>query len=144
MTDGYTMEMRLCDEDGMADLDLLAWMRALGGHPTYVGRPFACTGSAHLAGEHVCCTNPFHQRAVKTYDPARADAAHVAVLARETIDFLADAPKDDPHVVSLLASAEAAERVALRLYNQRPILLQDIISRDMVARAVAASTVPAS
>lgn len=132
--DAFTMEMCLCDDHGYADLDLLDWMRALGGHPVYAGDPFPCTGSAHLGGQHVRCTNPCH-RVPTTAQPwlaeRRRDAAHVAILAGETLAFLVDAPKDDPQVASLLVSAAAAERVAFRLYNEKPVALDDLVTRSI-------------
>lgn len=79
-TDPYTMEARLCDDDGMVSdvrvplgqpgtaLDpeltyrrLLDNLRAVRGLPRYTGPAFGCTGSAHLAAEHIRCTSPAHQ-----------------------------------------------------------------------------------
>lgn len=85
MPDSYTMEARLCDDDGMVsdervapgspgtafDPDLtyrklLNNLRARNGNPDarkpYEGEPFPCTGSAHVAGEHVRCTSSAHTR----------------------------------------------------------------------------------
>src|SRR4051812_46773360 len=66
------MEMRLCDDDGMVSetsihdtcLDYLLQINNLrrhGGYPP-VTEPFACTGHAHLAGEHIRCTSPAHNQ----------------------------------------------------------------------------------
>lgn len=71
------MERRLCDDDGMVSeqpcteenlfapgvsyLGQINNLRAHGGHPP-VAVPFACTGSAHLVGEHIRCTSPAHIR----------------------------------------------------------------------------------
>jgi hypothetical protein len=79
MTDPYTTEARLCDDNGMVSdehvaagapgtiLDpeltyrrLLNNLRGHTGLPAWTGEPFACTGSAHLAREHIRCTNPIH------------------------------------------------------------------------------------
>lgn len=78
-TGGYTMDIQLCDETGMVsdvpvapgtpgtEFDplltyrrLLNNLRAHTGLAAYDGPPIACTGSAHLAGEHIRCTNPCH------------------------------------------------------------------------------------
>lgn len=72
----YTLEMRLCDDDGMVSraqtehgvtgltyLDVLNNLRAHTspqGEHKRIEEPFACTGSAHLAGEHIRCTSPAH------------------------------------------------------------------------------------
>lgn len=91
LTDPYTMELRLCDDHGMVSheraelpddrapgvsvpapesyLDRLNRLRALsldGGEKPYetITEPFACTGHAHLAGEHIRCTSPAHQQTV--------------------------------------------------------------------------------
>jgi hypothetical protein len=83
MTDAYTMETRLCDDDGMVSDTLLDPPKAINPDLTYlalmnlwVGKtravrgnkhepitePFACTGHAHLIGEHIRCTSPAHGR----------------------------------------------------------------------------------
>lgn len=76
----YTMELRLCDDDGIVShepvdepggtldgsylerLNRLRNMtlRARGDKPETITEPFTCTGSAHLAGEHMRCTSPAH------------------------------------------------------------------------------------
>ena len=81
-SDSYTMELRLCDDDGMVShvrvepgspgtllspdltyLQLVNNLRArtgpIGEHKR-VTEPFVCTGSAHLAGEHIRCTSLSH------------------------------------------------------------------------------------
>ena len=75
-TDPYTMELRLCDDAGMVSneaapdcqpaktyLDVINTLRRhtkpFGEHKP-VEEPFACTGSAHLAGWHIRCTSPAH------------------------------------------------------------------------------------
>ncbi len=79
MTDPYTMEARLCDDAGMvsdvpvepdnpfdSELTYLKQLNNLRGHtglPPYDGEPFRCTGSAHLAREHIRCTSLAHARA---------------------------------------------------------------------------------
>lgn len=79
MADTYTAEARLCDDVGMVSDErvasgspgttfepeltygqLLNNLRKHTGLPPYVGEPFRCTGSAHLAREHFRCTNPIH------------------------------------------------------------------------------------
>lgn len=75
--DPFTLEARLCDDDGMVshertppnafDAELtymkqLNNLRAVSGHGPYEGEPFHCTGSAHLAHEHIRCTSPAHQQ----------------------------------------------------------------------------------
>lgn len=78
---GSAIEVRLCDDAGMVSdervqpgshgtiLDpdltyrkLINNLRAHTGLPPYVGPPFPCTGSAHLAREVFRCTGPAHQR----------------------------------------------------------------------------------
>lgn len=79
----FTMELRLCDDRGLVSdkpvepgspgtafdpaltyRKLLNNLRARNGNPDargpYEGEPFQCTGSAHLAGEHIRCTSPAH------------------------------------------------------------------------------------
>jgi len=59
----YTMELCLCADGGTVAGDYIGKLnrlRALGGHAPYVGAPFGCTGSAHLAGQHIRCTSPAH------------------------------------------------------------------------------------
>lgn len=77
----YTADARLCDDAGMISDEpvtpgspgttfdpeltyrrLLNNLRHYTGLPPYTGTPVACTGSAHLAGEHFRCTNPIHSR----------------------------------------------------------------------------------
>lgn len=81
MSDPYTMEVRLCDDAGMVskkpvdppnafdpELTYLKQLNNLrfrthgmrGGRADPVTEPFACTGSAHQAGEHIRCTSPAH------------------------------------------------------------------------------------
>jgi hypothetical protein len=76
--DAFTMEMRLCDDYGQTDLEKLNRLRYLSKYPAYTGLPFACTGSAHLAGEHVRCTSPAHKAVTGTplngWQVATADA----------------------------------------------------------------------
>lgn len=88
-TDDYTMVGRLCDDEGIVsharveppnaftpDLtyyEQLNNLRQHGGHAPYEGEPFACTGSAHLAGEHILCTSPAHKQPTASLDqPLRA------------------------------------------------------------------------
>lgn len=79
--DPYTMELRLCDAGGVVSheppmdgpgqhtshvsyLDRLNYLRLLTHYPDSYERetePFACTGSAHLAGHHIRCTSPAHE-----------------------------------------------------------------------------------
>lgn len=83
--DSYTMELRLCDDAGLVSdkrvepgtpgttfdpdltyVKLLNNLRARNGNPDarhpYDGEPFLCTGSGHLAGEHIRCTSPAHRK----------------------------------------------------------------------------------
>lgn len=72
------MRLRMCDDEGMVSHDIveganlsasptLTYLRLFNnlhgqtrsGNPTW--EPFHCTGSAHLAGEHILCTSPAHQ-----------------------------------------------------------------------------------
>jgi hypothetical protein len=85
MHDPYTMEVRLCDDTGLVsnervepdspgtafdpDLTYLKLLNNLRAHNAnldarkpYDGEPFVCTGSAHLAGQHIRCTSPAHTR----------------------------------------------------------------------------------
>ncbi len=75
--DPYTMERRLCDDEGLVShapvaepnlfdpaltyLRQINNLRAHTGHPP-VAEPFYCTGHAHLAAEHIRCTSPAHSR----------------------------------------------------------------------------------
>lgn len=80
--DPYTTEARLCDDAGMVsdervamgapgtlldpDLTYRRQLNNLRAHtdlPPYTGLAFHCTGSAHLAREHIRCTNPGHLQA---------------------------------------------------------------------------------
>lgn len=76
LDDEYTMNMRLCDDLGMVSyepvhddlptahtsyLDRLNGLRSMSGHSPYEGEPFACTGDAHLAHEHIRCTSSAHR-----------------------------------------------------------------------------------
>lgn len=85
MSDDFTIELRLCDDDGMVSnapiedvgptLDksylerhnrlahLGDWGRGERPRPDVV-EPYTCTGSAHLAGEHIRCTSTAHQQRV--------------------------------------------------------------------------------
>lgn len=47
--DAFTQAFQLCDDDG--------WVRR---GSMWKGTDYACTGHAHFAGEHICCTNPVH------------------------------------------------------------------------------------
>jgi hypothetical protein len=74
--DPYTTSRQLCDEDGIVshkpvaepnvfDADLTYYkqlnnLRRHSGFEPYEGEPFTCTGSAHLAGEHIRCTSIAH------------------------------------------------------------------------------------
>lgn len=81
--DDYTMGLRLCDDAGMVShervepgspgtvdqeltyIKLLNNLKSHNANPDtrkpYEGEPFACTGSAHLAGQHIRCTSPAHR-----------------------------------------------------------------------------------
>lgn len=84
MSDPYTEELRLCDDAGLVshervepgspgtafdpDLTYMKLLNNLCAHNTnpdarqpFVGDPFPCTGSAHLAGQHIRCTSPAHR-----------------------------------------------------------------------------------
>lgn len=80
-SDSYTMDMRLCDNDGVVShnfvedgkdnetyLDRLnrlrnMTLRSQGNKEEWIGDPFNCTGHAHLAGEHIRCTSSAHHTA---------------------------------------------------------------------------------
>lgn len=90
LDDPYTMEMRLCDDDGMvsdapivedilmatSDRSYLERLNRLinmgrgarGDKPRFIEKPFACTGDAHLIAEHIRCTSPAHQRPAPILD----------------------------------------------------------------------------
>lgn len=72
--DPFTLQRRLCDDEGIVsevraganvfgDLTYLSQINNLRAHTGLlpVHEPFACTGSAHLAGEHILCTSPAHE-----------------------------------------------------------------------------------
>lgn len=75
--DDFTTAKRLCDDDSYVSqepvdpqpvdgltltyLDQHNRFAAWTGHAP-VEEPFSCTGSAHLAGEHIRCTSPAHRR----------------------------------------------------------------------------------
>lgn len=80
--DPYTMDARLCDNNGIISdqpvepgspgttlapqltyRTLLNNLRRHTGLDPYTGEPFPCTGSAHLAREHIRCTSPAHTEA---------------------------------------------------------------------------------
>lgn len=83
--DPYTMEMRLCDDEGMVSdapivedilvatsdrsyLERLNRLRNMtravrGDKPAFIEKPFRCTGDAHLIAEHIRCTSPAHTTA---------------------------------------------------------------------------------
>ena len=76
----FTMATRMCDDDGMVSETVASDMQGLANQElrrlTYLDKvnnmrrhtglrtvePFACTGSAHLAGEHILCTSPAHKQ----------------------------------------------------------------------------------
>lgn len=74
--DTYTLEARLCDDNGMVSHERtprnpvdpeLTYIKQLNNLRSrtpeaapYTGEPFLCTGSAHLAGMHIRCTNKVH------------------------------------------------------------------------------------
>jgi hypothetical protein len=85
MNDKYTLEMRMCDDEGFVShkrieeersvplhldltyLDRLNFLRNLtrtarGDKPETVETSFMCTGHAHLAGEHILCISSHHGR----------------------------------------------------------------------------------
>lgn len=91
VSDEYTVAMRLCDDAGMVShesvdedrktaaladpkltyLDRLNFLRNLtriaqGSKPETIDEPFACTGHAHLAGEHIRCTSPAHAKTISS------------------------------------------------------------------------------
>lgn len=72
--DPFTLERQLCDASGMVSHELcepnafapgLTFLRQLNNLRAHTGLapvadPFHCTGSAHLAAEHIRCTSPAH------------------------------------------------------------------------------------
>jgi hypothetical protein len=74
----FTMTQRMCDDDGMVsntycdppipnmNLTYLQIHNNMRRHHDPRGgiitEPFACTGSAHMSGEHILCTSPAHTR----------------------------------------------------------------------------------
>lgn len=99
MDDAYTASLRLCDYAGMVShdpileetaaptcdrsyLDRLNRLRRMthasgGERVDDVTEPFACTGSAHLAGEHFRCTSPAHHGTTVLEGAAAARAAEI-------------------------------------------------------------------
>lgn len=67
MTGEYTMDARLCEDDGMVR-----------GGFMHHGADYFCTGSAHHAGQHIRCTNPRHTVTYTTTYPqvVLADERH--------------------------------------------------------------------
>lgn len=72
-----SLETRLCDDKGRVSHEAVTPTNPLAPGLTYIqqlnnlrsrtphakpyeGEPFACTGSAHLAGCHIRCTSPAH------------------------------------------------------------------------------------
>lgn len=71
--ESYTTEARLCDDEGMVEdefLDLYRRLATLDPERKVWDKPFVCTGSAHLGGEHIRCTSTYHERAAKDVVPA--------------------------------------------------------------------------
>lgn len=85
MDDPFTLETRLCDDAGMVSDTPVDPPRPINPGLTYLGlmnswvertralrgdkhepiaEPFACTGHAHLIGEHIRCTSPAHTKVV--------------------------------------------------------------------------------
>ena len=98
--DPYTCSMRLCDDDGMVSDRRIPSLAGVSAERTFLDRlnnlrrntlpygdhrpvtePFACTGSAHLAGEHIRCLSPAHL-------PPILMSATVSCVSRETLDRL--------------------------------------------------------
>lgn len=50
MDDPFTMELPLCDEDGIVRRGAM-----------HHGTDYICTGHAHFEGEHINCSTPFHR-----------------------------------------------------------------------------------
>ncbi len=50
MSEPYTLEVPLCDNDGMVRRGAM-----------HHGNDYLCTGSAHYAGDHIKCTSPAHE-----------------------------------------------------------------------------------
>jgi hypothetical protein len=94
--DPYTTEARLCDDAGMVsdtpvepgnpfDPELtyrkqLNNLRAHTGLSPHEGPAFRCTGSAHLAREHIRCTNPIHAVTMAASQPANPHSYQVVQL----------------------------------------------------------------
>lgn len=110
MDDSYTMETRLCDDRGMVSrerradyapgqcetyLDLVnmwsRWTRYARDPEAEVEpieEPYACTGHAHLIGEHIRCTSPAHGCGPVHVVPPEAIQLSVAATAAD-LDKLA-------------------------------------------------------
>lgn len=69
--DPYTMDLRLCDDNGLVSDEPVdgkdgnrSYLYQLNvmkpADRQWTGGAFACTGHAHLAGEHIRCTSPAH------------------------------------------------------------------------------------
>lgn len=102
MDDAYTTSLRLCDDAGMVSrdpivediptcdasyLDRLNRLRRMtlasrGERVDDVTEPFACTGDAHLVGEHFRCTSPAHHTATTRLEGAAAERAATILTSR--------------------------------------------------------------
>jgi hypothetical protein len=130
--DPYTMEMRLCDDEGMVseatlvdppgspvtvDLTYMGRfkrLRALGGKP-WDGEPFHCTGSAHIIpGEHIRCTSLAHQRSSVTFDVAGAPSLtfEAPIVGYRTPDGKVYAPEDVQVIRAIPPTVDVSSRPA--------------------------------
>jgi len=135
--DAYTMALRLCDDDGMVTGEYRATharLRALGGHDPYDGPDYACTGHAHLAGEHIRCASEFHAKPVLF--PAgmsnRRDGIACVTIAREMREHFADDPNFPADV---LADLDTVERVGCTLYFSTVITLPVTLTATVAVSA---------
>jgi hypothetical protein len=100
--DPFTMELRLCDDEGIVGSTRIAdgsspsgWTyldrhnhlvtRGILGAEAPVKEPFYCTGSAHFACGHVRCTSPAHAAARQ-----RLAAQRIVATGGESVASLGD------------------------------------------------------
>lgn len=136
MNDGYTLEMRMCDDEGFVSnkaieeereipldpsltyLDRLNYLRNLtrqarGDKPETLDVSYVCTGHAHLAGEHIRCTSPAHQQARGTLLKSDEVTRMAIALAETPVTIeLTDEQAREAIISQAMLSPEAVNEVA--------------------------------
>lgn len=133
MPDNYTMEARLCDDDGLVSAKPVSDRKALEPEGTsYLDRinnwrwrmaqwrgeerfepvkiPFVCTGNAHLIGEHIRCTSPAHKN---TYLRQKLVERGTVEWGTVSIDLMAT--KELEEIVSLRQIGDQMQSAGSRL-----------------------------